>query len=208
MVRRKRVSSKRKAFLPTTIRCRDWLPISLRNKMEYMQQTYFTSVTTPQVYVFRGNGLYDPDQSGTGNQPLGYANLSSIYSRYEAPSSYIRVRWVNNTSVPMMLTVTPTVNSADTNTYNSGQGKPGSRFKYCGGNQERATTVVSNSCTSKLLLGLIPGSGETKALVTGLPGSQWYWSIALTSVDGASALSGVLDVKIIYNTVWYERKVV
>lgn len=40
-------------------------------------------------YAFNSNGLYDPDQTGTGHQPLGYDQLSAMYSRYRV----FKVSW-------------------------------------------------------------------------------------------------------------------
>ncbi len=34
------------------------------------------------VYTFNSNGLYDPDQTGTGHQPLGFDQYAAQYNRY------------------------------------------------------------------------------------------------------------------------------
>ncbi len=34
------------------------------------------------TYVFNSNGLYDPDQTGTGHQPLGFDQYAVMYNRY------------------------------------------------------------------------------------------------------------------------------
>lgn len=197
--RGKRRGSKRSPFAATIIRGRDWISNSLMNKMEYMEQVFYTAVTSPQVYVFRGNSIFDPNQTGTGTQPLGMANLSAIYTYYECPSSFIRVEFINNTSIPCWITITPVVNAIDVNTYNSSQGRPGGRNKYCEGNQGRQHTIITNRCSNKKMRDAINGTGDTRTTIGTNPTDQWYWSISIQPCDFASVISGVLNIKLIYH---------
>jgi len=43
--------------------------------------------------LFRANGMYDPDQSGSGHQPSGYDNWSSFYNHSIVLSSKIKVNF-------------------------------------------------------------------------------------------------------------------
>lgn len=188
------------------IRGRDIMPETLITRCEYMEQVYFTAVTSGQAYIYRGNGAYDPNQTGTGQQPHGFALMNSWYTYYECPSCYIRIEYVNNSNVPMWLTITPVVNSADAVSYNSAQARPGSRYTYVEGNQSSAHGVITNRANSKEILGLNSGTTDFRALFNSVPGQQWYWNIHLDSVDGASSISGVLNVKLIYQIKFTGRK--
>jgi len=197
-----------RAMAPTYVRGNDWMSGKLYNSMEYAEQIYYTSVSPPQSYIFRGNSIYDPNQSGTGGQPIGMTTLTSIYSVYECPSCSIRVEWINNTNIPLWITIAPVVNTAYVVTYNSSQGVPGAKTVYCPGNNSNAHGVITNWNSTFKTTGLIQDTGASRSLVTTNPVTQWYWNITLTPCDNVSALSGVLNVKLIYKTIWTDRKVI
>jgi hypothetical protein len=59
---------------------------------------------TTGVHAFATNSLYDPDQTGTGHQPLGFDDLKIFFDHYVVVGARIRVRFsaagatANNTS--------------------------------------------------------------------------------------------------------------
>ncbi len=58
-------------------------PTRTVTRLDYTDQ--FDIVCTSgvlSVYTFNSNGLYDPDQTGTGHQPLGFDQYASQYNRY------------------------------------------------------------------------------------------------------------------------------
>ncbi len=47
-------------------------------------------------YVFTANGLYDPNITGTGHQPLGFDTMMAYYEQYTVMASKITVRACGN----------------------------------------------------------------------------------------------------------------
>jgi len=180
----------------------------LYNTMEYMEQIFFSSVSSPATYIFRGNSIYDPNQTGSGSQPYGFTELSAIYSAYECPSSTIRAEFINNTAVPTFISVVPVLATTDVITYNSTQARPGGKSKYCTSNTDTQHVILYNSNSTWKMLGRPEADGDTRAMTTTNPAAQWYWNITLTTADFASAISGVLNIKLMYKTRWTNRKVV
>jgi hypothetical protein len=43
---------------------------------------FSTSVNSPVYYKYRANSLYDPDETGSGHQPLYFDPLATLYSKY------------------------------------------------------------------------------------------------------------------------------
>lgn len=52
-----------------------------------------TCSATPASYVMAANGLYDPDITGTGHQPMGFDQLMAFFQHYCVLSSNIRVQF-------------------------------------------------------------------------------------------------------------------
>ncbi len=48
-------------------------------------------------YLFRCNSIFDPNQSGTGHQPMGHDQYANFYKRYTVVGSKITVRFVGGT---------------------------------------------------------------------------------------------------------------
>jgi len=51
------------------------------------------------AYVYTANGLYDPDVTGIGHQPMGYDQLMSLYEHYTVLQGKITVCFVNESAV-------------------------------------------------------------------------------------------------------------
>lgn len=58
-----------------------------------------TSVAA-DVHTFCANGLYDPDITGTGHQPIGFDQLMSFYNHYTVIGAKIRVDYLPNSTSP------------------------------------------------------------------------------------------------------------
>lgn len=50
---------------------------------------------SPVAYVFSANGLFDPDVTGTGHQPMGFDQLSAFYQHHTVMNSSVTVGFAN-----------------------------------------------------------------------------------------------------------------
>lgn len=67
-------------------------PLTIRATLKYHQGLVFQSVSgSVSKNAFRANGMFDPDETGTGHQPMGFDQLAGIYARYKVVSSRIKV---------------------------------------------------------------------------------------------------------------------
>lgn len=57
---------------------------------------------TAAAYVFSANGLFDPNITGIGHQPVGYDQLMAIYGEYLVTKSTMKVTFWNTNTVPIL----------------------------------------------------------------------------------------------------------
>ncbi len=66
-----------------TVRGNTILPASLITRLPYSDLVQrSTTLTSPDIYSFRVNSIFDPDKTGAGYFPLGYSELNQIYQSY------------------------------------------------------------------------------------------------------------------------------
>ncbi len=66
--------------------------------LRYVDTISIDSGTTIASHVFAANGLFDPDITGTGHQPLMFDEYTLLYNRYRVISSKCKVTPVGTTT--------------------------------------------------------------------------------------------------------------
>ena len=93
--KRPRTTRKRKNYLggiPTRINVgRQAFPKQLQNTLRCNETIQYTLTTGLATYIFSCNGLFDPNVTGAGHQPLYFDQLSAIYDHYTVIRSRIKV---------------------------------------------------------------------------------------------------------------------
>lgn len=90
-----------------------WTPLysaKVRKRLRYSSNTSLISTAgTVASWVVSANGLFDPDISGTGHQPMGFDQMMLSYEHYTVVSARIIVTFKNTaTNVPTVcITVSP-----------------------------------------------------------------------------------------------------
>jgi hypothetical protein len=74
-------------------------PVSSRKTLLYSEASIDqTHATTPQNYFFSANGIYDPNITGTGHQPMGFDTMIAYYEQATVVRSTCTVQAYNNSS--------------------------------------------------------------------------------------------------------------
>lgn len=69
------------------------LPQSRRVSLRYCSNAVITSTSgTLGSHYFRATSLFDPDQTGTGHQPMGFDQMAALYNHYLVLGSKITIR--------------------------------------------------------------------------------------------------------------------
>lgn len=91
--KRKTWKSKNAFELVRPVFTRTAFPASKITTLKYTEGyiTVDAPVGSSAGYVFRANGLFDPNYTGTGHQPLGFDQWCAMYNRYVVLASKIKV---------------------------------------------------------------------------------------------------------------------
>ncbi len=82
-------------------------PASARKKLMYYEPTVSLTATGGVIaqYAFTANGVYDPNITGTGHQPLGFDTMMLYYEQYTVVRSTITIRFAGNGAQPVNVSV-------------------------------------------------------------------------------------------------------
>jgi len=189
------------------------IPDELRVSLKYSQQMVITETTgTATSYVFRGNGPFDPDLTGTGSQPAGYDQWSAFYYQQRTLGSRIKVRMI---SLSQSLTffrycVGPV---GGTVTYNNASGIDNmavgkfvqtreviTNTKPQSVNMEKSTAVMYGKS-----LNAVEDDDQFASVVGAVPNNQWTWQIMMDSLDLTNTASVTVIVEIEYDVVFFVK---
>ena len=169
-----------------------------RVTLPYRETISFGASTSPQVYVFRANGPYDPNQTGTGSQPVGWDNFLTFYEASYTVGSQLKVTYFNTgTGAPVQIAITPTSQSTSVTSYDTARMMPRTRHAICDGSTKggKSYATVGHSMS---VLQFFGGNFDRDYLAIGqaVPGKQFYWSISFQSADQTTTLTGIVTGKI------------
>lgn len=122
-------------------------PPRLVTKLRYADTYNLTSVTGSLAkWVLSMNGLYDPDITGTGHQPLYYDTYTSIYNHYTVVSSKLTISYANmytttSAEVGVVLNDDSTATSSYSTIREQSKGKSVLLAPLSGGNSVKTLTL-------------------------------------------------------------------
>lgn len=185
------------------------MPLTYRSTFRYREQVNFSAVTTPQVYVFRLNSPYDPNQTGTGSQPVGWDEMLTFYEQSLCVGSRVEIDLTNTGAAALQLALLPVPQSATVTSYDNALLLTRCKKLFVDGTTKGGTSFSSISHEASIL-SMFPGGFDRDFIATGnaVPGLQAYWAIALQSPDQATAITCVLQVIVSYDIIWLSRKLV
>lgn len=82
-------------YAPAAVQTKTGFPGFMKMTHRYSAAVRITGLAgAVSSYIFSANGLYDPDVSGTGHQPMYFDQLGSIYNHYCVMKSRIKVQMI------------------------------------------------------------------------------------------------------------------
>jgi hypothetical protein len=185
-------------------------PDTMRVRLRYDEILQLTSTSgVPATYVYRGNSVFDPNETGGGAQPANFDDFAVRYAYYRVLGSRCTVIFNNgsNTNVPFAATLHPWVGTAASATITDTAAQPYSQAGTVA-NTSAPLTLSSEITTSKLLglpLSAIRGSDRLSALVNANPAEPWEWTLCIQAMDQSSTMISQCYVCLEYDVEFFSR---
>lgn len=185
-------------------------PKELRMKHWYVETLTLASTTgTPGFYLFRCNGMFDPNHTGTGHQPLYFDQLTAIYDHFNVRNSKITLRAAvpSTNSTPVCAGIF--INDDTTTTPSNAQNccELSSAVYRVMGSKDCPEVVFTKKWSANEAFG--PASlndPELQGSASADPTEQQLYTIFVQSIDGSTTNRIDWTVTIEYDAIWTELK--
>lgn len=176
------------------VRPRKAIPLGNRFKFttRYVEDTLSinASAGTLAAFVFTANGLYDPNTTGVGHQPLGFDQLMTMYEHYTVIASKISV-WFDNEDATNSQVVGIALSSTDSVLTDSREYiENGNVVWRCinKAGEDKSSIQLKKKCSVKNFLGRpnILSEDSCRGTVANNPTEQCYYHVfaaSTTNVD-------------------------
>lgn len=176
----------------------------------YDYKTPSASATTLAGYHFKANGIYDPDTTGIGHQPLGFDQYTPIYNHWVVIGARLKATFtyrddVGDTVHPIMVGIYDDDDGTNALTYSSVvEGTDRRKYNYLTTNNDRVD--VYSRWRSVKTFGNAPLSDPSqRGSTTADPSETHQWYVWYYN-QGNTANTINVSVDIEYSVVFFEKK--
>lgn len=176
-------------------------------KLRYTHLVSLTTTTATGIQVMRGNGAFDPNFTGAGNQPLGWDQWIAFYDRYYCIGSSMRFCGGVTTGNSAIVSIRPSTVSSSPATINLALEKQ--RVKWKIADSGGSSVNVSAYHNTLQVLGKPKNEyqdGTLSALTTSLPNSEWYWHFECQAPDATTSTTVQGVIVMTYYLLFFDRK--
>lgn len=183
-------------------------PNTIITKLRYCERLSLTSTAGAYgIKVFAANGLFDPNVSDVGHQPLYYDNYTALYDQYVVIGSKIKVIYVPRSStVGMLIGLTGDDDSSGSsntdllmeqnNSIHAGLGSLGSDPK-----------TLTMTFEPQEMFGVdAKADGSSQTVTTANPTEGWNYYAWTVAADGSTTASCDIIIEIDYTVKFSELK--
>lgn len=158
--------------------------------------------------VFRANSLYDPDHTGTGNQPRGFDQWSALYARYMVTHCRIVVFISHNAAEPQQCTLIFTPTTSAISSPERAVELPYSKTAMLAEYPSQASLRLSHGMAIRKLRGVpMLEYSYDGAPIGSNPSASCYIHVAANTMSGASR-NTVIQYTLYYKAIMFDRKLI
>ena len=170
-------------------------PKLMNFKHKYNEDFTLFASTSTGIYFFSCNGMFDPNFSSTGHQPMMFDQMSVLYDHYTVVSS--KIKW----------TVIQENNDDTTGTALLGAREHTTSQNKVSGSVSTDPLVFYQSWSANKAFGPSPlANNSLQGTPTANPTEQQFYNIVVRAGDQVSAITVRVMVEIEYTAVWAEPK--
>lgn len=185
-------------------------PRKIRMVHKYTDRNLNTVSTTDFNYSFKANGMFDPNTTGSGGQPLYYDQMVAIYNHYTVIGSRIKVTIVpTGTTVqePFRVVLLPLDDATSPTNVDTAAQQKGAVYRIAQGGINPDRIIMRSRWSAKKYFG---GAVMNNSLLRGSngvdPTEQTTFHIMAKALDGVSVINFWMGVEIEYIAIWSELK--
>lgn len=202
----KRIKQPSVAKLFRTIPAGTMLAPKAMTKLRYSAVvSHSNGISDAGLYLFRLNGVFDPDATGAGAQPPNYDNLTGIYQNYRVLWAKWKVQTVWKTGTNQAVVVYTTTNSSAPSTLQAALSQTDAEFTLAAA-QESNRTHLKGYKTMAKVFGVEPAEVETDSdygsVYTTVPARQGYLALYSGNVSGTTTSTADSIVQLTYGVEW------
>lgn len=159
-------------------------------------------------YTFSCNGMYDPNITGTGHQPMYFDQLTALYNHYVVIGSKIRIRILNATSyiTKVGFFINDDTSVTSTNVEAVGEQTQGKMYMLPGNGPSKPLTITAKWSAKKMFGKGVLANSTLQGTASSNPSEQSYYVLTIQSADGIATSSVFVDYEIEYIAMWVELK--
>lgn len=188
------------------------IPPKVTTTLKYVERVGMTSTTGAMaLHTFSANGIFDPNITGTGHQPMYFDQLAALYNHYVVEASRIKVEIMpfnttGSSSATFFVRGDDGGTLTSSNMYTNLETR-GVKYVQCPiyeDNQvyvRRLTTGFSKRKTF--------GNNKNNSVQAGVganPAEQWYYTIGGQSDDLGTTTTWTVLVTVLYKVTFFELK--
>lgn len=193
------------------------LPDKVKIQLPYVESIVtLASQATPYEYVYSGNDIFDPNQTGTGHSAMLLDQFAVFYKYYLVRSSTMSVKSVPSstgafTGSCRIITIPTEDSAALTLTYlpRTIEENEESKVKNMGNANTNPFASSRHYMSTRKQLGAMSDgdfAGTTDGSVA--PPNEWYWHLIIASGDDAAAINLAYQTKIVYSIEFDTKRIV
>ena len=220
--RRRMYRTARKKFTGNAMRP-TVMPLKYKFSTRYVDtyKTIGSPAGSVALYLYCANGLFDPDISGTGHQPIGFDQIMGFYDHYTVIASKIKVTFQNLSDEQPIIVAVSLSDDAAAGTSNIGTVIENGSAKWrrlerqgtdaSFQNNVRSTCTLTKSVSVKRFMGRpnILSEDDLRGNVASNPMERLFFKLWAQGIDGSAvAMSCSFTVQIDYVAILTEPKLV